>query len=44
MGIGSFIGGYIPLLWGSSIFSFSSVLFGAIGAGLGVYAGFKLSE
>ncbi|MBP6857899.1 MAG: hypothetical protein KBC11_01770 [Candidatus Pacebacteria bacterium] len=40
--IGSFVGGYLHLLWGASAFSFSSVIFGAIGASLGVYAGYKL--
>jgi uncharacterized membrane protein YeaQ/YmgE (transglycosylase-associated protein family) len=40
--VGSFVGGYIPLLWGASAFSFSSVIFGAIGASLGVYVGYKI--
>jgi uncharacterized protein YcfJ len=40
--IGSTIGGVIPMLWGSGYLSFSSVIFSALGAMAGVYAGFKL--
>lgn len=39
--VGSFVGGYIPLLWGEGAFSFASVICGALGATLGVYLGFK---
>ncbi len=44
MTIGSVIGGYIPTLWGAGIFSYSSILFSGIGAILGVWIGFKLSN
>ena len=39
--VGSIAGGYIPALWGAGMFSFSSVICGALGAVLGVYLGYK---
>jgi len=42
--IGGTIGGYIPALWGAGLFSFSSILFNAIGAIAGIYVGFKLGD
>ena len=42
--VGSAIGGFIPSLWGASAFSFSSIIFGSIGAIIGIYIGFKLSN
>ena len=44
MFIGSIVGGYIPSLWDSSIFSLSSVIFSAIGGFTGIYLGYKLGE
>lgn len=44
VGVGSSIGGYIPALWGASLFSFSSVLLGGIGAFAGLWVGFKISQ
>lgn len=44
MFIGSAIGGYFPLLWGDSVFSFSSVILTAIGGFLGIWVGFKLGQ
>ncbi|MDO8575244.1 MAG: hypothetical protein Q7R78_00885 [bacterium] len=44
MFLGSAIGGYVPELWGASMFSFSSMILGAVGALLGIYIGFKLSR
>ena len=44
MTIGSIIGGYIPMLWGAGLLSYSSVLFSGIGGILGVWIGFKLSD
>jgi hypothetical protein len=43
-GFGSFVGGYVPVLWGASSFSMMSFLFGAIGAGAGIWAGIRISE
>jgi uncharacterized membrane protein YeaQ/YmgE (transglycosylase-associated protein family) len=42
--IGSTIGGFIPELWGAGVFSYSSVLFSSIGAFVGLWIGFKLSN
>lgn len=40
--IGGLIGGYIPSLWGAGLFSFSEVLFGAIGSLAGIWVVYKL--
>lgn len=42
--IGSLAGGYLPLLWGGSVFSFSSIIFSAIGAFAGIWLGFKIAN
>jgi len=42
--VGSTIGGMIPNLWGASVFSFSSILFGAVGGILGIYAAFTMTR
>ena len=42
--IGSTVGGYIPVLWGDSMFSMSSVLLSALGGIIGIYVGFKFSD
>ena len=44
MAIGSAIGGYIPLLWGDSAFSFTSIVLTAVGGIAGIWAGFRLSR
>ena len=44
MTIGSVVGAYIPLLWGSSAFSMSSVIFSAVGGFAGIWVGFKLGN
>lgn len=44
MTIGSVVGAYVPLLWGDSALSFSSVVLSAIGGGLGIWAGYKLGD
>jgi len=42
--IGSAIGGYIPVLWGDSFLSLSSVILTAVGGILGIWLGFKISN
>ena len=42
--LGSIAGGYVPLLWGGSVFSFSSIIFSAIGAFAGIWVGFKIAQ
>ncbi|MES2059664.1 MAG: hypothetical protein V4438_01385 [Patescibacteria group bacterium] len=44
MTVGSLIGGFVPLLWGGDSFSFSGILWNAIGAIAGIYAGYRLSN
>lgn len=44
MFVGGTIGGFVPLLWGGSAFSFSAILWNGIGAIAGIYAGFKISN
>jgi hypothetical protein len=41
---GSGIGGYVPVLWGGSSFSLASLLCGALGGIVGVWAGLRLSS
>jgi hypothetical protein len=40
--LGSLAGGYIPLIWGESAFSMSSVIFSGVGALLGIWIGYKI--
>ncbi len=42
--VGSTVGSYIPSLWGADLFSFSSILFGTLGAFVGIWLGYKLSQ
>jgi hypothetical protein len=41
---GGIVGGYVPELWGSGSFSLASVLFGAVGAIVGVMVGARLAD
>ena len=41
---GSAIGSFIPVLWGGNLFSFSSIIFTAIGGIIGIWLGFKISH
>lgn len=42
--IGSWVGGYIPSLWGAGFLSFSGLLFSAAGGILGIWLGYKVSK
>lgn len=42
--VGSTIGSFVPDLWGAGILSGWSLLFSTLGAFLGIYVGFKLSQ
>ena len=42
--VGGTIGGYLPVLWGGSAFSFSSILLSAVGAVVGIYFGWKMTQ
>lgn len=41
---GSTIGGYIPVLWGGSVFSLSSILLGVVGGLIGIWMGYRISQ
>ncbi len=43
-GVGLFLGGYIPELWGSSAFSFTSLLSSLVGGAAGIWLGVRLSD
>ena len=42
--VGLFVGGYVPVLWGASSFSLTSLVFSAAGGAAGVWFGVRLSE
>ncbi len=44
MSVGSFIGGFIPTLWGDNFISFTSVTLTAVGGIIGIYVAYKLTE
>jgi hypothetical protein len=44
MFVGSAVGGYVPLLWGGSFLSFSSVILTAVGGLAGIWLGYKLGN
>ena len=44
MVVGSSAGSYVPVLWGGSVFSASSIFFGAIGGLAGIWVGYKLAQ
>ncbi|NCN52257.1 hypothetical protein GW943_00380 [Candidatus Parcubacteria bacterium] len=42
--VGGAIGGYVPILWGASYFSFSSIIGNAVGAIFGIWLAFRLTH
>jgi hypothetical protein len=44
MVVGSVAGSYIPLIWGDSVLSLSSLFFGALGGFIGIWAGYKIAK
>jgi hypothetical protein len=44
LAIGSTIGGFIPMLWGADMISFSSIIFSGLGGIAGIYIFFKMSQ
>jgi hypothetical protein len=42
--IGSTIGGYLPVLWGGDILSFSGIFFSLAGGLLGIWAGYRIGQ
>jgi hypothetical protein len=43
-GFGLFVGGYVPVLWGASAFSFTSLLFSLVGGIAGIVLGVRISD
>jgi hypothetical protein len=41
---GSFVGGYVPTLWGASSLGLESLLFGTLGGIAGVWLGVRVSD
>jgi uncharacterized membrane protein YeaQ/YmgE (transglycosylase-associated protein family) len=39
--VGSTAGSYVPNLWGAGAFSMSSIIFGALGAFVGIWFGYN---
>lgn len=42
--VGSWVGGYVPQLWGNDLVSFSSIIGNFIGGAIGIWAGYKMSK
>ncbi len=42
--IGSAVGGYLPVLWGGGLISFSSVILSAIVGIVGIWLGYRFGE
>jgi hypothetical protein len=42
MFLGSIVGGYVPVLFGSSAFSLASVFWSAVGGIFGIWAAYKI--
>jgi len=42
--LGSTIGGYLPVFFGASFISISSIIGSTVGGVIGIYVGYKLSQ
>lgn len=40
--LGTIVGGFIPMFWGGSTFSYASVLLSAVGGVIGLYVSYKM--
>ncbi len=40
--VGSTLGGMVPLLWGDSAFSMTSILLSAVGGVIGIWVGYRI--
>ena len=41
---GSYAGSFIPLIWGGSAFSISSIMLGGAGGIFGIWVGFRVAQ
>lgn len=44
MFLGSTVGSYVPVLWGGSILSITSIVFSVIGGILGIWLGYQVAK
>jgi hypothetical protein len=44
MVLGTYAGSFIPLLWGGSMLSMTSILFGGVGGFIGIYLAYKFTS
>lgn len=44
MVIGSFVGGFVPSLWGAGALSFASIFTSGIGAMVGIWLAYKMTR
>lgn len=44
MTLGSFVGGYVPLIFGADLLSVSSIIGNAVGGLIGVWLAYKLTS
>ncbi len=42
--VGSMVGGWLPTLWGSGLFSFTGIIGNTIGGLVGIYLGYKIAN
>lgn len=42
--VGSTIGGYLPVLWGGDLLSFSSIFGSLVGGLLGIWVGYRIGQ
>ncbi len=43
VGVGTVVGGFVPLVWGGSALGFASLVFGTLGGVAGLWVGLKLT-
>lgn len=43
MTVGLLLGSFLPMLWGASELSFSSIIFSSLGGLAGIWVGYKMS-
>jgi hypothetical protein len=43
VGVGTIVGGFVPVLWGGSSLGMASLVFGTIGGGAGLWLALKLT-
>lgn len=43
VGVGTVVGGFVPMLWGGSSLGFASLVFGTLGGAAGLWLALKLT-